>query len=532
MEGNQGGTPNPLNPNPGVGNNSGSSDLVSNFLAQMNGNSSAPTDTGNSSMQAEAPSEAEQTLTPTHTAPAPKPAPRPAPARPAPAARPASRTMPRPAPAPAPARPATATRPTMVTRQPQSAMPPVVVQPATNAPQPAVTEVDPNKKQKRKRRLIIAGIIAIVVAVICGVAAALLLINRKPEDAVGHAIDKLLSGVNNNVAINGTIEAKSNDPSSTFSKMKVDLDVKLVGGTAINATNATLTLTTRGSREDVAIELSEVYAKGGDLYVKADGLADAIMSINEAALYTNEVIDDCIVEDGEEGCTVEVIDKCGGETDKCGTGQVTSMSFLEDFAGIADLIDGEWIRISGDELGALTEEVDGSESLGCIATFAEDISSSMNSVAMLYQNNPFVMSASENLTVAKKANPIYQLSIDNTNLNSFIKGAQDLSATENLFDCMGYVNSGTNVDSFTSDLSFLPTFYVEVDNNYNFTRLYFDYKNEDADVTVDLDFAYPDNLNIVEPVEYQDLETLMQNYALDDLTTETDIPTEVETIND
>ena len=54
---------------------------------------------------------------------------------------------------------------------------------------------------------------------------------------------------------------------------------------------------------------------------------------------------------------------------------------------------------------------------------------------------------------------------------------------------------------------------MEVDNNYNFTRLYFtkDINEGAATVTVDLDFSYPTNVNISEPTEYEDLSSLMEN---------------------
>ena len=59
----------------------------------------------------------------------------------------------------------------------------------------------------------------------------------------------------------------------------------------------------------------------------------------------------------------------------------------------------------------------------------------------------------------------------------------------------------------------IPALYVEIDGNYNFTRLYFVTDAEDygVKVTTDLNFSYPDNINVSEPTEYQNLMDILNN---------------------
>ena len=57
-------------------------------------------------------------------------------------------------------------------------------------------------------------------------------------------------------------------------------------------------------------------------------------------------------------------------------------------------------------------------------------------------------------------------------------------------------NSEVNIDNVAAEINKLPTFYVEVDKDYNFTRLYFttDLADGGMTLTADLGFTYPTNL--------------------------------------
>ena len=50
-----------------------------------------------------------------------------------------------------------------------------------------------------------------------------------------------------------------------------------------------------------------------------------------------------------------------------------------------------------------------------------------------------------------------------------------------------------------------PEIYVEIDNDYNFTRLYMSMEGEDGTVTVDFSFDYPTSVTVDEPTEYTDV---------------------------
>ena len=61
----------------------------------------------------------------------------------------------------------------------------------------------------------------------------------------------------------------------------------------------------------------------------------------------------------------------------------------------------------------------------------------------------------------------------------------------------------------------MPELYVEVDNNRNFTRLYTEFTIDglDADITLDLNFSYPESVNVSEPTEYENFSDFMQKLS-------------------
>ena len=59
----------------------------------------------------------------------------------------------------------------------------------------------------------------------------------------------------------------------------------------------------------------------------------------------------------------------------------------------------------------------------------------------------------------------------------------------------------------------LPEIYVEVDGDNNFTRLYTNLKIDSGKLTIDLNFSYPTNINVTEPLEYQNFSEVIQDVS-------------------
>ena len=136
-----------------------------------------------------------------------------------------------------------------------------------------------------------------------------------------------------------------------------------------------------------------------------------------------------------------------------------------------------------------------------------------NSAIQLYNKYPFIASTDENIPVASKQNPIYQIWVDDKNFYNYATEMQNTEIASSLYECLGLDDNATiTQEDITNITSKMPKVYTEVDADNNFTRLYLesDINNGIATATIDLGFSYPTNINVSEPVEYTDFSEFLQ----------------------
>jgi|GEM_PF-1709114 len=393
-------------------------------------------------------------------------------------------------------------------------------------------------KPKKKTGLIVGLIIGLFVLIGGGVAAALVLINMNNTDAVSAAMNKIMSGeAPKDVAVDGTIDMRVNDPSSPLERVKIDLDSELTMGSMLNTSTAIVTLSIKDT-QDVSFEFDEVYAESGDLYLKLEGATNALEDSGLLQLLTPaQPAENCTTNEvtGEVNCTepAPVVDEpvdCTGEEGCTALDTLTDpeaitepeagISIDEDMAasltpllGIIETIDGEWLRISTDEMSMLSNDTLNTSSVSCITNLVSGLDTSGASAAELYKKNPFVTSSTENINITSKGNPVYRIGIDNDAFANFVNSIQNTDMSQEIYSCLGWEDkvsiSSTDVDEVTA---MFPTIYAEVNSEHNFTRLYLESDSDDANTTmiIDLSFNYPSNINITEPEEYRDFSDLIQ----------------------
>ena len=387
---------------------------------------------------------------------------------------------------------------------------------------PAATAEPPKKK---KTGLIIGILASLLVATGCGVAAILLFVNGNNDDAVTKAMNKLMSGnAPTNMVVDGTISLTPHNNKSTVTNMKIDLKSDLVAGSMINSTVAKLSVETK-KNDSITAEVDEIYGTDGDLYFKISGASELLKnpSIFESLLNTDEPVVDCdSISAGEEANCIEAVDeetktegaKAEGTTTEVEvvSGESISGEDAAEFSAVAKMFEDQWLRVSVDELTDMTSETVEESNLSCLVDLTSNVNKSSNSIADSYAKNPFIISNNKDLTVASKVNPIYEINFDTEKFTGFMNSLKDSETMSELYNCMGYEYSDANTDSVVETIEELPTLYVEIDSNYNFTRLYFvnDYNDGAATIEVDLGFGYPTNVNISEPVEYKDLTEILQ----------------------
>ena len=397
---------------------------------------------------------------------------------------------------------------------------------------PVAEPVTPPKK--KKTGLIIGIVAAVLVAVGCGVVAAIMLMGQ--GDPVSKAVLKLAEGkAPTNVAINGTIDVTPTDKDSVLTNLKIDLKSDATTNSMINHTTANITASL-DQMGKIEIEAEEIYAESGDLYIKIDGLTEAINNLStmvQGASLRNSMVTDCVSDEGTStDCLSEdmTIDMAPDEN---------GLAIFDSFSGILEIVDGEWLRISIDQLESVAGSMDSNNSLSCLTDVMQEAKSSSNSIAELYRKYPFVGSTTEGVTIASKNSPVYRVMFDREKFTSYSDALNDSTIAKKAISCLGDDNVTINKNA-VEELDKLPNVYVEVDKDNNFSRVYFEttlnqMKSDDchcpddtdcspcfgeavetniANVKFDFELTYPSAINVAEPTEYQDLVTVIQQLMM------------------
>ena len=382
-----------------------------------------------------------------------------------------------------------------------SSFSPTAARPMEKAPEPA-----PVRPKKKNIGLIIGAVVCGVVALGCIIAAIVVALTANQSDPVARAVEKIMSGnIPTNTSIDGTVKVTFNDASSDYTDANVALNAQVVNGSMINSATASLTTNLRDGGS-FTLGLDEVYANTGDLYLKVNGLANvlkagqSLTADNDATVYdgTNCVDDGT----GLTNCDSEIVEMEDGGSDV--------LQSLSMFATMLGSIDNQWIRFSADDLSSMAS-TDSNNIIGCMTNLGEDINNNKNTISGLYSKYPLISSTNENLSVTSEKNPIYKVIFNTENISSFMAEAQNYDIFKDFSSCMGYTYNSVDSADLVEDIEELPALYVEVDGNYDFTRLYFTTSDDETDYVYDFDLSYPENVNISEPTDYKDFTEIMQN---------------------
>ena len=380
-------------------------------------------------------------------------------------------------------------------------------QPSAPAPEaaPVSGEVVP-EKPKKKVGLIIGIIVAVLLLVGGGTAAAIVLMGMNKAGTVADAMDKVMSGnTPSNVVVAGEITADINESSIPVKSVKLVLDSSMVSKTMVNTSKATATLTMQNG-DSASIVLDEVYTEGGDIYFKVDGILKFVKDsklIYYILGYGDEVEANCIDDaSGETNCEVE-------------DGLIDVDTVLETLgiSDIVDMVDGKWLRVSVDEIKQTAGSVADNKTLTCANSLAENLEKNKDSAIQHYRDNAFVVSIDENVTLPSKKYAVHKLKFDSDILTSYIESIQDAAVLKEFYTCLGQTGS-VKIDSDTVAelVGQMPESFVEIDNDNNFSRVYFETQDPEGYVTIktDLSFNYPGSINVAEPSEYKNLTEVIQ----------------------
>ncbi len=377
--------------------------------------------------------------------------------------------------------------------------------------------VEPPKKSKGKKILTFFLVLIVLGGLGCGAAAVTMhFLNNNSSDRVEKAIEKLLSGdVPSVIGAQGTISVTNNsvanNESSALGSANIDLNGTFDLANDANMVNARANLDFGALKLSLVID--EAHSEVGDTFIKIRGL------------------------DGLKGDEIKSNDQ--GQTNCIGGGIMTnctttaSDSVMDVYSQLFSAIDNRWILIPEGLDDTLSEfQIKTDDSVACMAEALGTVSDWGKELAQKMEKNQFIDYSTENLEISKKKNPLFRLTIDKTKLSSFVKSIENTEFIGNIEDCIGSredeederyeeaeeveeEEEGRDAKDVTSGiqamLESLPTLYVEVDDNYNFTRLYFKTTSDGSTATVDVNLSYPGKFEYTEPEEYTDIDTIMSN---------------------
>lgn len=412
-----------------------------------------------------------------------------------------------------------------VTPQPaqQSPQPAPSAQPVASEPQaePIVaaptTEVtmDSAPAKPKKTGLIIA-IVLFVVAIIAGVAATIIVLNPfgSKKDAVPAAISKLFSGdAPSNVSMNGKITLVPNNETIPVTSLVVDFKAGVKNSSFENYVNATVTATFTDENE-FTFNADEVRTAGGDLYLRLSNIAEVLSNLRDLATEQNCLND----ETGESNCVEEIDYEATDCVEGEGCEEIDAIMLqpdesVFDFLEAFEAVDNEWVRVPGSSFSFLTDIADVGGPTQCLVEAAGKMSEYGKDFTDLYKNNPFITYSTDNLKIAQKNSQLYLLGFDADKMAGFINGMSNYGFMNEMLACMGdvAVNEEVTPSNLQEIISSLPTIYVEIDDNDNFTRVYLTVDSSDGTmgVTADISLAYPASISVEEPEVYIDINDVL-----------------------
>ena len=404
------------------------------------------------------------------------------------------------------------------------------VAPDSPAPRPMVSEtpelvakdsiVEPASGNGAKKKIFAIGaIFLLIVAIICGAAAIAIAVLSNGGDKVTKAIDRLINGETSSIiAAKGNITTDSSDGNTHVS---IDVDGTFDMKSSMNKVTAGINASLPGDQE-FAIDVDEIRNKSSETFIKINGLIDMMNSLSPALLNVSNV----------ESTNTLYSTNCinnGADTTNCSeTVSIVSplTTTFNMYSGLFEVIDDEWILVSDDFASKISSTGIYTNDTTCLIDAFGTLPQYGKDIANKYKANPFITYSTDKLQIAKKKDTLYRLSFDENKLTAFINSLSNNGFMNELNACAG--NLATNSDTFVGMVKDIfagfPVIYAEINDNYDFTRIYIAAEADDSQSTVaDFSLSYPSELKITEPSDYLEMSAVL-NQALPQLFTNNTLP--------
>lgn len=419
----------------------------------------------------------------------------------------------------------------------------------------SVVEPAGGKKGGKKKAFTIGAIVFLMIAIICG-ATAIAIVMLKNDDRVTKAIDKLLNGqVSSIIQVKGVINsgtekicdpnesdvqdnANSNTTVNTtvcgedsLSTSKIDFDGTFDLKTSLNKVSADVQ-TTYSDGSQFSFSLDELHNKASDTFIKISLPENLISpSLNTTETVTSNGTTSPSTETSEDATVTETqtVTNCtnaGDATNCVSTTTSTTTNIFSLFRGVFEVINEQWILATDGFEETMQDSALFDNNSTCMLNAFGTLPEYSSDLANRYKSNPFITYSTDKLGISKKKDTLYRLGFDSQKLAAFSNSLSNNGFINELNACANKTatNEQTNAKFVQQLLSNLPTIYVEIDDNNNFTRVYFKTtttnENDSTSIDADLSITYPTELKITDPENYIPMSEIVQKLSVQTMTSD------------
>ncbi|MGB4762195.1 MAG: hypothetical protein WBP12_02440 [Candidatus Saccharimonas sp.] len=368
-----------------------------------------------------------------------------------------------------------------------------VVQPAQPTPMTPPSMGTP--KSSNKMLIIAAVVVVAVLLLLGGTAAAYKFWYQNPEKVLGDSLVHLLTE-KGPVTTDGTLNVLTDT-------VNVAVAMKGGGGPSAYTTDATVELNIKKGElkgQKLTLKGSGIYKQDGTFYIKANDVNELVGDFADA--YTDYTAN----EYEELGYRLTK-----GEQDRL-RGQI-----VDSLAPFVTKVDGQWIRISADDLNQQEDGV--GDQYECYVKAFQGIGdkTKLNEISDIYKTHRFVTVNKE--LGAQDGSLGYEIEIDNTKAKEFGKQVRDTTIGKSIQACNDMADD-TNADSAvdTAEDAKVNKLQVWVSRwSHKLTHIVYDAEAtseslENARVELDIKLGYGKKVDIPDPKDAKSLQEVIDSF--------------------
>lgn len=325
--------------------------------------------------------------------------------------------------------------------------------------QPQATAQAPKKKHKG---LIITIIVVAFLALLATSAAlAYNFIYQNPEKVVTDSLMKAITA--ETIAGNGTVVAKNDT---------ITIKVGIDGGSDGENGKLKASLDISSDDREVKLDGEGVFAKNGDLFLKVNNADELVQTLMEGSGSTSTALD-----------------------------------------GLIEKVDGQWIKISNDELGTYSETYEKSKKCVDDALGSAQNDKSLNKeISDLYRANSFIIVKDKlgSKTINGVESLGYEIEGDAAKAKAFISGIKETQLGKKLITCddsFDFDSLAEGLDSSSVDGTYKVQLWASR-FGHELTELNVNGKNDDTDVSVVFHPIFNKTVEVEIPTDTISLEEL------------------------